>query len=79
MLEGDFEYKFPTQYAQNTMSYMTISNSFSEKPVYDSKIYNFYEKDIDKVKTFVQNNPNLRCLISIEYKDRVSKFITTES
>ncbi len=51
------------------MSYMTISNSMSEKPVYDSKIYNFYEKDIDKAKSFVQNNPNLRCLISIEYDD----------
>jgi hypothetical protein len=39
------------------------SSSLNDFPVYDSKIYEFDEKDEAGLKGFLNNNPNLECLI----------------
>ncbi len=41
------------------------SSSLNDFPVYDSKIYEFDEKDEAGLKGFLNNNPNLECLIQI--------------
>ncbi len=52
--------QFPTLFAQNTRSYMTIELSKDETPVYEANmIYEFDEKDECGLKNFLKTNPYL--------------------
>ena len=66
IVDTDKEFQYPTLFAHDTRSYMSKSMLKDEIPVYDSKIIHIFgEKYKVGLKKFLENNPNLECLIKI--------------
>ena len=55
---------------QTIFTQSTRSHTNKGVPIYQNKIYEFDENDVDGIKKFIQENPNLECLIKLKRKSK---------